>query len=276
MNETVLRMAAFFGVFAVMVAWELAAPRKLLDAGRRARWPGNLGLLLVSAVLVRLLAPAGAVAGALWAADAGFGLLNLVELPPVVTIPATFLLLDLVLWGQHVAFHRVPLLWRLHRLHHSDTELDATTGLRFHPIEIGLSVLLKFAACALIGADVVGVVLFEVLLNAAAMFTHGNVRLPGRIDGWVRRVLVTPDMHLIHHSAWRPETDSNFGTIFSWWDRLFRTYRGAAREDAPFVVGLEEFRSAEDRRIDRLLVQPFRTPPVPGPRRGGSTSRGGR
>jgi sterol desaturase/sphingolipid hydroxylase (fatty acid hydroxylase superfamily) len=257
-----IRLAAFAAVFAAVALWELAAPRRNALRGRRARWPHNLGLLLVDAAVVRLLAP-GAVIGVALAAEArGWGFLNLVPLASWAAFGIGIVALDLVIYFQHVMFHAVPTLWRLHRVHHADQDFDVTTGTRFHPIEILLSIVIKCAAVAAIGASPAAVLVFEVLLNATAMFNHANASLPGWAERWVRFLVVTPDMHRVHHSVLYDESSSNFGFNLPWWDRLFGTYRREPRlgHDA-MTIGVDAFRSPEDLRLDQLLVQPLRDTP---------------
>lgn len=259
--EPLLRFGVFLAVLAAMAGWELAAPFRAQAHGRAARWPANLGIVALDSLIVRVLFPAGAVGAALWAEARGWGLFHLAAAPGWLAVPLSVVLLDLAIWAQHRVFHAVPLLWRLHRVHHADTEFDVTTGLRFHPIEILLSMLIKVAVVVALGVPAVAVVLFEVLLNAASMFSHGNVRLPARLDAALRRLIVTPDMHRVHHSARREETDSNFGFCLSVWDRLFGTYRPEPLEGQErFTIGLGEFRDPAELRLDRLLTQPFREP----------------
>lgn len=257
--EPLVRLGAFSLVFVLMAAWEVLWPRRAQHLSRARRWPHNLGILVLDAALVRVLFPVAAVGVALWAEAAGFGLLHVLAVPPALAIPLSVILLDLAIWTQHLVFHHVPALWRLHRMHHTDTEFDVTTALRFHPVEIVLSMLIKMAVVALLGAPAVAVVLFEVLLNACAMFSHGNVRLPSGLERALRLVLVTPEMHRVHHSALRAETDSNFGFCLSVWDRLFGTHlpQPAAGHER-MVIGLEGFRAPAEARLDRLLTQPFR------------------
>ena len=258
-HEPALRFAAFAVVLAVMAGWEALRPRRPLAAKRLARWPNNAGLLVVDALILRLAFPLLAVGVALWAEQSGFGLFNMTSLPVWGEIVLTLLILDFAVWAQHLAMHKVPVLWRLHRVHHSDTDFDVTTAVRFHPGEIALSMLYKMALVALLGAPVAAVILFEILLNATALFNHGNVSLPGAAERIVRGLIVTPDMHRVHHSAVRAETDSNYGFNLSVWDRLFRTYRAepAAGHDG-MTIGLDQFRAAGETRLDRLLWQPFR------------------
>lgn len=211
-TEALVRLGAFFGVFAVLAAAELAWPKRTLRIGRR-RWPANLGLVAVDTLLVRILVPLPAAAVAVVAQQRGWGLLHHLNIPFAVAVVASVVALDFVIYAQHVLFHAVPLLWRLHKVHHADLDLDVSTGLRFHPVEILLSMGIKIAAVALLGTPAVAVVVFEVLLNATAMFNHSNLALPAVIDRGVRLLVVTPDMHRVHHSVHRDETDSNFGFI---------------------------------------------------------------
>jgi sterol desaturase/sphingolipid hydroxylase (fatty acid hydroxylase superfamily) len=260
-SELTIRLAAFAGVFAVMAAWELFAPRRPWAVGRVKRWPANLGILVVDAVAVRLIIPTAAVGVALLAADRGLGLFHWAGSPSWLAGFLGFVVLDLVIYGQHVVFHHVPWLWRLHRVHHADLDIDVTTGVRFHPVEILLSLLIKIATVALFGIPAVAVVAFEVVLNATSMFNHSNAALPSWLDRLVRLIVVTPDMHRVHHSAVRAETDSNFGFNLPWWDRLFRTYRAEpASGHLGMTVGLPVFRDPSELRLDRLLTQPFRAP----------------
>ncbi len=238
--ELALRLGAFFGVFAAMALWEVRAPRRQRLFPRRVRWVANLGLVAFNSVVVRLLFPVAAVAFAAIAAERGWGLLNAFDLPSWLAIAVSLLALDLAIYFQHVMFHAVPLLWRLHRVHHADPDFDVTTGARFHPIEIVLSMLIKLAAIAVLGAPAVAVLAFEILLNACAMFNHGNVRLPEGIDRALRRLVVTPDMHRIHHSMAMVEANSNYGFNLSWWDRLFGTYRAeASLPQERMAIGVE-------------------------------------
>lgn len=256
--EGAIRFTAFVAVFAAVALWEALAPRRRRSFGRRARWPHNLGLLLVDVALVRVLAPGAAIAVAMTAAGSGWGLLNALALPGWAAIAAGIALLDLAIYFQHVMFHAVPALWRLHRVHHADLDFDVTTGARFHPIEILISTAIKCAAIAALGAPVISVFVFELLLNATAMFNHANASLPQRLERWLRWLVVTPDMHRVHHSVRYEESSSNFGFNLPWWDRLFGTYRARPRlgHDA-MTIGVDAFRSPQDLRLDRLLVQPL-------------------
>jgi sterol desaturase/sphingolipid hydroxylase (fatty acid hydroxylase superfamily) len=263
--ELVIRLVAFAGVFLAMAAWELLAPRRPWAVGRTPRWPSNLAVLAVDALTVRLLIPTAAVGVALLAAAHGFGLFHWLAWPAWLAGIVGFVVLDLVIYGQHVVFHHVPWLWRLHRMHHADLDIDVTTGVRFHPIEILLSMLIKMATVALFGIPAAAVVAFEVVLNATSLFNHSNAAMPAWLDRLARLLVVTPDMHRVHHSVVRAETDSNFGFNLPWWDRLFGTYRAepAAGHDG-ITIGLPIFRDQRELRLDRLLTQPFRAPEADG------------
>jgi sterol desaturase/sphingolipid hydroxylase (fatty acid hydroxylase superfamily) len=258
-HEPLIRLGAFGAVFVAMALWELAAPRRRQGVSRSLRWPNNIGLVVIDTILVRILFPTAAVGLALVGEARGFGLLNLVALPYWAMVIIAVVLLDLTIYLQHVLFHAVPALWRMHRVHHADLDIDVTTGVRFHPFEIAVSMLIKLGAVAALGAPAVSVLAFEVLLNATSMFNHGNVRMPPRFDAVLRWLLVTPDMHRVHHSIDPNETNSNFGFNLPWWDRLFGTYRPqpAAGHEA-MTIGIEQFRDPRELVIDRLLLQPFR------------------
>jgi sterol desaturase/sphingolipid hydroxylase (fatty acid hydroxylase superfamily) len=261
-HQNGVRLLVFALVLAGMLVWEAMAPRRARAAPRWRRWPGNLGMVVLGGVAVRVVFPVTAVAWAAMLEGRGIGLLPALGAPTWIVVPVAVALLDLIIWGQHVVFHRVPVLWRLHRMHHADTDLDVTSGTRFHPLEILLSMVLKFAAIAALGAPAVAVLVFEVLLNGCAMFNHANAAVPARLERWLRRVMVTPDMHRIHHSWRRDETNSNFGFCLPWWDRLFGTYRVAPVDgQTGMTIGLAEFRDPAEARLDRMLTQPFREPP---------------
>jgi sterol desaturase/sphingolipid hydroxylase (fatty acid hydroxylase superfamily) len=242
-----------------MALWESIGPRRTQSVGRGWRWPNNLGVVVVDAALVRILFPTTAVGVALVAETHGFGLFNVVPLPAWIGVVASVILLDLAIYFQHVLFHAVPVLWRLHRMHHADLDIDVSTGLRFHPIEILLSMVIKLAVVIALGAPAMAVLIFEVLLNATSMFNHSNIRIPGGFDGVLRWFVVTPDMHRVHHSMLAPETNSNFGFNLPWWDRLFGTYRAqpTAGHEA-MTIGIEQFRDPRELGLDRMLLQPFR------------------
>jgi sterol desaturase/sphingolipid hydroxylase (fatty acid hydroxylase superfamily) len=257
--EIAIRMGAYVAAFAALAAWEVLAPKRDLTIGRKPRWPNNLGILVVDALAVRLIVPTAAVGFAILAAERGWGVFLLLGVPGWLAAILGFLLLDLIIYAQHFTFHHVPVLWRLHRMHHADLDIDVTTGVRFHPLEIVLSLFIKFAVIALIGAPALAVLIFEVLLNATSMFNHGNVAMPAWVDRIVRWLVVTPDMHRVHHSVLRAETDSNFGFNFPWWDRLFGTYRAQpAQGHQAMTIGIESFRDPADLRLDRMLLQPLR------------------
>jgi len=258
MQEPLTRFMVFISILLVMMLLQAFFPRRKLDLSYR-RWSANFALLAVDALLLRLLLPAGAVGVAFWAVQADFGVLNFFAIEGVAAIIVAVLLLDLLIYAQHVLFHAVPVLWRLHKVHHADQEIDVSTGLRFHPIEILLSMLIKMAAVALIGAPVAAVLLFEILLNGMAMFNHSNVRLPLLLDVWLRRLLVTPDMHRVHHSVHQRETNSNYGFNLSIWDRLFGTYVAQPRDGHDDMrIGLPQFQSGRADSLMDLLKIPFK------------------
>jgi sterol desaturase/sphingolipid hydroxylase (fatty acid hydroxylase superfamily) len=257
--EFLIRICSFALVFSVMAGWEFLAPRRAWVVGRGPRWTSNLGILVVDVLAVRILIPTAAVGAALFAAGRGWGLFDLAGLAFPLAVVLGFVILDLVIYGQHVVFHKVPVLWRLHRMHHADLDVDVTTGVRFHPFEILISLVVKITAVIGFGIPAVAVLLFEVVLNATAMFNHANVSIPAALDRVLRLVVVTPDMHRVHHSILRNETDSNFGFNLPWWDRLFGTYRAAPEAGHQgMIIGLPIFRDPRELRVDRLLTQPFR------------------
>ena len=259
-NEPVIRLGFFIGVFTVVALWELAAPRRALTVSKALRWSSNLGLVVLNTVVIRLLFPLAAVGVAAFTSQNSWGLLNHFQVPFVFAVPLAVIAMDFVIWLQHVMVHAVPLLWRLHRVHHADLDYDLTTGARFHPLEIILSMLIKFATITVLGPPVVAVVIFEVMLNATAMFNHGNIRLPQALDRALRWVLVTPDMHRVHHSIEDDETNSNFGFSLTWWDRMFGTYREQARAgQAGMTIGIRDFTNPQEvDRLDGMLLLPFK------------------
>lgn len=253
-----IRFGAFVGVFALMAMWEVLAPRRPQPIGRLSRWPANLDIVVLDNVLVRLLVPTTAVGVALLAQTHGWGLWHALQAPAWLALVASLLLLDLAIYLQHVLFHAVPGLWRLHRMHHTDLEFDVTTGARFHPLEILLSLAIKLGVIVALGAPALAVLIFEVVLNATSMFNHGNVRMPLRLDGLLRWLVVTPDMHRVHHSWYPHETNSNFGFNLPWWDRLFGTYRAQPQDgQMGMTIGINQFRDTRELRLDRMLWQPF-------------------
>ncbi len=256
-DESWIRLLMFFGVLAVMAAWQMAAPKRELTQGYR-RWPANLGIVILDSLVVRLLIPAGAMGAALWAAENGWGLFNLVPLTGWVAVTVAVILLDLVIYAQHVLVHAVPLLWRLHMVHHSDRDIDVTTGLRFHPFEIIFSMLIKMSVVVLLGVPALAVLIFEVVLNGMAMFNHSNVRLPKAFDTIIRILFVTPDMHRVHHSIIKQETNSNYGFNLSIWDRLFGTYIAQPEKGHQgMTIGLAQFLDQPAHQLIWMLRLPF-------------------
>ena len=260
-TEPQLRLIVFLGVLVAMAVWELAAPRRRRKIPRVIRWTNNLGLVVIDTIVLRLSFPILAVGLAVIAQDRGWGLFNIIEAPGWFAVLVSIVILDLVIYLQHVMFHAVPALWRLHRMHHADLEFDVTTGLRFHPVEILLSMGIKLAMVMALGPPAVAVLIFEVLLNATAMFNHSNIRLPMLVDRFLRLIVVTPDMHRVHHSVIPEETNSNFGFNLPWWDKLLGTYKAqpkAGHEE--MSIGIEQFRTTRDLWLDRMLVQPVKGP----------------
>ena len=257
-NEAVIRLGFFLGVFIIVAIWELLSPRRVLTTSKTIRWTSNMGVVLIDTLVVRFLFPVMAINVAVMAGENGWGLLNNLDIPDWLSLIAGVLILDLIIYLQHVMFHAVPALWRLHMMHHADLDYDVTTGLRFHPLEIYISMGIKVAAIAALGASPLVVLIFEVTLNATAMFNHGNIKLPLQIDKVLRLLVVTPDMHRVHHSVTIRETNSNFGFNFPWWDRLMGTYRAqpvAGHEG--MTIGLSQFRDAKRNTLPWMLVLPF-------------------
>ncbi|MEQ8661415.1 MAG: sterol desaturase family protein [Gammaproteobacteria bacterium] len=259
-HEVVVRFACFAAVFALIGAWEACRPARARKLSRLLRWTNNLGLVALGTVLLRVLFPAAAAGMAAVAAAQGWGLLHYAAPPFWLAVLVSVIVLDFVIWLQHVMVHAIPLLWRLHRVHHADPDYDLTTGARFHPLEILLSMLIKFAAIVLLGPPVVAVILFEVLLNATAMFNHANARLPARLDRLLRWFVVTPDMHRVHHSVEDDETNTNFGFNLPWWDRLCGTYRDQPRAGhVAMRIGIHGFDDPRDVTwLPGLLTLPLR------------------
>jgi len=259
-HEPAIRLSFFFGVFALVGIGEALAPQRALTVSKSLRWASNLGLVVLNTVLLRLLFPMAAVGIAAFCATNGWGVLNHFQVPFWLTVPLAVVAMDFVIWLQHVMVHAVPALWRLHRVHHADLDYDLTTGARFHPVEIVLSMLIKFATITVLGPPVVAVVIFEVVLSAAAMFNHGNIRLPAGLDRVLRWVIVTPDMHRVHHSVEDDETNSNFGFNLPWWDRLFGTYREQPRAgQMGMTIGIHGHTDLREvARLDGMLLMPFK------------------
>jgi len=258
-HEPAIRLGFFLGVFALIASWERLAPRRALTVSKALRWGSNLGLVMLNTALLRLLFPLAAAGMAAFGAAHGWGLLNHFQVPLWLAVPAAVIVMDFCIWLQHVVMHAVPLLWRLHQVHHADPDYDLTTGARFHPLEIALSMLIKFATIVVLGPSVLAVVLFEVLLNATAMFNHGNIRLPASLDRGLRWFLVTPDMHRVHHSVEEDEANTNFGFSLTWWDRLLGTYRAQTRSpQETMVIGLRGHTALQEvARLDSMLLMPF-------------------
>ncbi len=257
-GEESIRLTAFIGVLVLIASWELIAPRRKLSDSKRKRWFANLSMVAIDTVVVRLVVPVLPAGMALLAKERGWGMLNQVDLPEWLAFVVAVVALDFVIYIQHVLFHFLPSLWRLHRMHHADLDIDVTTGNRFHPIEILISIGIKLAAVMVIGAPTVAVVAFEVILNASAQFNHGNIRIPESLDRFLRLFVVTPDMHRVHHSVIPRETNSNFGFNVPWWDRLFGTYRAQPEQGhLGMTIGLKEYRDPAKLSLGRLLLLPF-------------------
>lgn len=258
--ENLIRLGAALSIFCIMVSWETIKPRRLQQISRQQRWPVNLGLALSNMILMRVTLGGIAYTTAVMAAEQGYGLLNLWQIPIGLSIIVTLLTLDFAIYVQHIIMHKSPLLWRLHKVHHTDLEFDATTAVRFHPLEIVLSMIYKVFWIILIGAHPSAVIAFEIILNAAATFNHSNVAIPVAVDKILRWILITPDMHRIHHSTDRIETDSNYGFSVSWWDRLCRTYTAEPKQPhTTMAIGLNTFRKQSELGFLGCLLIPFRS-----------------
>jgi sterol desaturase/sphingolipid hydroxylase (fatty acid hydroxylase superfamily) len=257
-TESLIRLGFFAGILLLMAVVELLSPRRPLAVGKPLRWLSNLGLVVLNVLILRIALPVGTVGVALFAQERGWGLLNNVEMPTWLAVTLAVVALDLLIYLQHVMFHAVPLLWRLHMVHHADLDFDVTTGLRFHTMEILLSAGIKGAGVILLGAPALAVLVFEVLLNATSMFSHGNIYLPRWLDHCLRLIVVTPDMHRVHHSVVVRETNSNFGFNLPWWDFLFGTYRNQpAAGHEGMTIGLSQFRDERVERLHWMLALPF-------------------
>jgi sterol desaturase/sphingolipid hydroxylase (fatty acid hydroxylase superfamily) len=257
-DELWIRLGFFFGILIIMFLWEMVIPRRPLTTSKRTRWFNNFSLVLIDSVAVRLAFPAGLTGVALLAQQRVWGIFHLLEFPLLLKIILGVLILDLAIYLQHVMFHSAPLLWRLHMVHHSDMDIDVTTGVRFHPIEIALSMGIKAIVVILSGAPAVAVLIFEIILNGTSMFNHGNVRYPQNVDSIFRLLVVTPEMHRVHHSTIRWETNSNLGFNFPWWDRLFGTYRSQpAKGHLEMTIGLDQYKDPRRLTLPWLLALPF-------------------
>lgn len=263
-SEAAIRLFAFVGIFSIMALYELWSPRlerpEMVGALKSRRWFANLSMVLISSAMMRVVFPAAAVGAAMWAEAEGWGLFHALGVHPLLAGLISFIILDFAVWLEHVASHKIPLLWRIHRMHHADNGFDVTTGLRFHPLEIVVSMLWKAAIVVVLGAPVLAVLLFEIVLNGTAMFNHSNVKIPLGLDRILRLVLVTPDMHRVHHSTIRRETDSNYGFNFPFWDRLFGTYIAQPKRGHDDIeIGLSDYRGAFTAQLVWMLVLPFRS-----------------
>lgn len=258
MTPVMIRAGFFFGICTAVACWEAAAPRRRMAFPRGDRWPSNIGITLLNSAMVYWLLPVSAIGMAEVADIHGWGLLRHFNVPYWPALISTVVLMDFVIYLQHVMFHSIPILWRLHRVHHADMDYDVTTGLRFHPIEIFLSMLIKMAVVAVLGPPKIGVLIFEVILNATAMFNHGNIAMPVGLDRILRLLVVTPDMHRVHHSVAISEANSNFGFNLPWWDRLCGTYKSqpTAGHDG-MTIGIGQFRDSRSRSLPWMLALPF-------------------
>jgi len=258
-HEVAIRLSFFFGIFTIMGIWEILSPRRTLTASKAIRWGNNIALVFLNSFVLRLLFPAAAVGMAALASQQGWGIFNYFEMPFVIATVVSVIALDFIIYLQHVMVHAVPALWRLHRVHHADPDIDVTTGARFHPIEIILSMLIKFATIMVLGPPVIAVIIFEVLLNATAMFNHSNVKIPVAIDRVLRLFVVTPDMHRVHHSVEDDEANSNFGFNLPWWDRLFGTYRDQPRAGHEHMrIGIHQYHDPKQISwLPGMLALPF-------------------
>lgn len=257
--EAYTRLTGFVAVFAAISLWEILSPRRVQQYSKSVRWLNNLCITIINTLIMRLAIPLTIISMSSIAQQQHLGLLNSVELPLGAAIIIAILMLDLALYFQHLVFHHVHFLWRLHRMHHADLELDVTTGIRFHPVEIILSTIIKMAVVLLLGAPIAAVIIFEVLLNATSLFNHANIYMPKKMDQILRLFLVTPDMHRVHHSVVPTETNSNFGFNLPWWDHIFRTYRSQPEAGhLKMTIGIERFRTSRELWLDRLLIQPLK------------------
>ncbi|RLA63833.1 MAG: sterol desaturase family protein [Epsilonproteobacteria bacterium] len=257
-NETILRLSFFFGIFGIVALWEIIFPKRPLTQSKWIRWYSNLGIVFFNSIVLRLVFSTTAVGFAYLVKENSLGLFNQYNVSTNVALIASVILLDLAIYLQHVMFHAVPTLWKLHRMHHTDLDYDVTTGARFHPIEIVLSMIIKLSIIFLLGVPPLAVVIFEILLNATAMFNHGNIYIPPQIDKYLRLFIVTPDMHRVHHSVYINETNSNFGFNLPWWDRLLGTYLKEPKDgQLKMTIGIDLFRKSKYLNIYWMLIQPF-------------------
>ena len=258
-HEVLIRLGFFFGVFIIMALWEVVAPRRKLIVSKMMRWSNNLALVFLNSFILRVLFPTAAVGMAVFAEEEGWGIYNYYEVSFSIMVISSIVILDAMIYLQHVMVHAVPVLWRLHRVHHADPDFDVTTGARFHPLEIILSMLIKFAVIIVLGPPVLAVIIFEILLNATAMFNHSNIRLNTTVDKLLRMFIVTPDMHRVHHSVEADETNSNFGFNLPWWDYLFGTYKAQPRAGHEnMTIGIEDYNQVKQVTwLSGILTLPF-------------------
>ena len=258
-NESLIRLSCFGGVLLGMMVLEWVMPCRLNKIPKKTRWVANLGLILIDTLAVRLLIPILPAAFALYCTQNHWGLFHVINFPSIVVFTLSLLLLDMMIYGQHVLVHKVPLLWRFHKVHHTDTELDVTSGVRFHPVEILFSVVFKLGVVGILGTPAVAVIVFEVLLNGTSLFNHSNIKLSPRMDRALRLFLVTPDMHRVHHSTVPQETDSNFGFNLPWWDEIFNTYKAQPyKGHQDMDIGLTEYRDSKGLNLFKLVQLPFK------------------
>ncbi|RJR22476.1 MAG: sterol desaturase family protein [Desulfobacteraceae bacterium] len=257
-NEAAIRFAAFFCIFFLVAFFEVLYPRRKRSLTRLKRWFENIGLVAIGTLAVRLTIPVSAAAASAWVTQQGWGLFSLLEIPFWLSVVISIVFLDFIIYLQHVMFHAVPTFWRLHMVHHADLDFDLTTGIRFHPIEIIISMVIKLGSIAVLGAPPQGVIIFEILLNGTAMFNHGNLFIPRNFDGFLRMFLVTPDMHRVHHSVFPNETNSNFGFNLPWWDRIMGTYKAQpSMGHDGMTIGLNQFRDPKVLHLLWMLIAPF-------------------
>lgn len=257
-NEIAIRLFFFFSIFAVMAAWEIKLPKRELTQSKSVRWINNIGLVVLNSFLLRIIFPTAAIGVAFFAQENGWGLFNYWEIPYFLSVVICIVLMDGAIYLQHALMHAIPMFWRLHRMHHTDMDLDVTSGSRFHPIEIILSMIFKFAFIVALGSPPEAVLIFEILLNGSAMFNHSNVQLPEKIDSALRKVIVTPDMHRIHHSVVEHEANTNFGFALSIWDRMFGTYTEQPEAGHQgMTIGISTFRDKKYLTLPWMLAQPF-------------------
>ncbi len=258
-NESALRLTVFLIVLILICAWEWKYPKRHLVLARTKRWPRNLAMVGMVTLLLRVLIPFTGVMAALFAQQHQIGLFHWLKLPEFLEILLSIILLDFLIYAQHFALHYIPFFWRFHKVHHTDQDVDVTTALRFHPIEIIFSLFIKAAAVIALGVPLIAVILFEMILSSMAMFNHGNIALPHKWDKWLRKVIVTPDMHRVHHSIYSRETNSNFGFNLALWDRLFRTYQAQPKDGhLKMFIGLNEYRHQDGISFLGLLSMPFK------------------